>query len=459
MDHFMISAAGDVTEPDGYSPSMSMTLMTLTYGLSPEFRARVLSQMRGFLNFRMTQGETPRAVLEEPAAASVDRVCAYLRAIGVPVLPSKKPNREHEFELKVPEGKSTVHAGQIVATLRQFYQLAGSFKVGSRTSENPMEEPGWHEKDEDQRRESWNTRHPKRPYGWINAGLRFRTDKRKAYLPLIEDPTGCAEKMTLAVIKYQCPQTVIAICMVLEENGCRWREAAWANALGWSVLGFGDTCYTTNKFDSREHAKKIVLNPGVLSETIRNFESAPHPTDPKKTMMDHLRELSEAGDKEALRAIPLFPNSRGTFHQHRTFNGYWFRPAMEAWLNEDGSNGLLIHSDLSARRPTPHWYRHAEITRVLEQAVVGCEDYEEVLEVCKKVCRTFSLESDQARRYAACLLRRLAEEANMRRVAARRAGNEALRKGVNLQVAISRLEISEGERLLLSLPSRHKVPA
>lgn len=456
IGYFLISDLGDATEPDGYSVLLSAVLITLTLDLSNEYASRILSIMRSYLNFVRIPFEHPRSVLTETTDEAVERVKAFLLARKILALPSKKPNCEHEFELKVPRDRSTEHAQQIVTILRQFYQLCGSFHVGERTRENPIELPGWHEKLEEDRRESWFKRYPNRPYGWMNAGLRFRTMKRKTYLPLIEDPTGCAEKMTQAVIKYGCPETVLAICMVLEENGCRWREAAWVTAFGWSVLGFGEIVYTTNKFDDNEHAKKIVLNPEVLTDTIRRFEAMPHLSDKSLNMMDHLRELAKAGDEDALRAIPLFPNSRGGFHQHRTFNGHWFRPAMEAWVNDDGSLGLLIQSDISARRPTPHWYRHAEISRDLEIAVVGCKTDAEVLEVCKAVCRSFSLKTDQAKRYAAALMRRLADETQMRRIQQRRAENEARRKNVDLPIALDRLELSEGERLIMMLPSRHK---
>lgn len=456
IDHFLISDLGDATEPDGYSTRLSAVLMTMTLDLSNEYARRILSVMRAYLNFAHVPFENPRSVLTETADDAVERAKAFLKSKKIIALPSKKPNCEHEFELRVTNDKSTEHAQQIVTILRQFYQLCGSYKVAKRTRENPIELPGWHVKGEDERRESWFKRYPKRPYGWMNAGLRFRTSRRKTYLPLIEDPTGCAEKMTLAVIKYGCPQTVIAICMTLEENGCRWREAAWVTALGWSIRGFGEIVYTTNKFDDSEHAKKIVLNPEVLSDTIRRFEAMPHPKDKTRTMMDHLRDLAKAGDEDTLRAIPLFPNSRGGFHQHRTFNGHWFRPAMEAWVNEDGSNGLLIQSDISARRPTLHWYRHAEISRELEDAVVGCTTDADVLQVCKAVCRSFSLKTDQAKRYAAALMRRIADESQMRRIAKRRAENEARRRNVDVPIALDRLSLTEGERLIMMLPSRHK---
>jgi hypothetical protein len=459
MDHFLISDLGDVLEPDGYSPSLSAVIMTMTLNTSDDYSRRIIRLLRRYLNFVPDPLAGPRSVLEEPAAAAVGRVKAFFTSMKIAPLPSKKPNCEDEIELKVPEHKSTDHAQQIVGILRQLYQLSGSFKVGNRTAENPIELPGWHEKSEEDRRDSWSTRYPTRTYGWLNAGLRFRTAKRKSYLPLIEDPTGCAEKMTQAVIKYGCPATVIAICMVLEENGCRWREAAWANALGWSIKGFGEIVYTTNKFDDQEHAKKIFLNPEVLSGTIRRFEAMTHPKDKGKTMMDHLRELASAGDQDALRDIPLFPNSRGGFHQHRTFNGHWFRPAMEAWVNEDGSRGLLIQSDVSARRPTPHWYRHAEISRELEKAVVECTTDADVLEVCRAVCRSFSLKTDQATRYAAALMRRIADETQMRRIAQRRAENEARRKGVDVPIELGRLQVSESERLIMMLPARHKEAA
>ncbi|QYE36303.1 hypothetical protein KZX46_10450 [Polymorphobacter sp. PAMC 29334] len=452
--HFIISNVGDVIEPDGYSLALSSVLVAMTADVSIEYRSRILGFLRRYLNFEHLPGEHPRMVLEESADDAVERVKAYFLSTGVPVVPSRKPNCEHELDLRVPDGQSTVHAQQKVTILRQFHQLCGSLKVGGRTAENPIELPGWHQKSEEDRRESWRTRHGDTSYGWLNAGLRFKTSTRTAYLPLIENPSGCAEKMTLAMVKHGCPATIVAICHVLEENGCRWREAAWANALGWSLRGFGEIVHTTNKFEADEHAKKIMLAPDVLSDIIRRFEAQPHPKDGGRSMIDHLRELATAGDKAALRAIPLFPNSRGGFHQHRTFNGHWFRPAMEAWENEDGSRGLLIHSDVSARRPTPHWYRHAEITRELEQAVAECRTDAEILEACRSVCRSFSLKTDQASRYAAALMRRLANETQMRRIRERRAGNEARRRAVDLPIAVGRLELSEAERLLMLLPVR-----
>jgi len=459
IDHFLITDLGDVTEPDGYSPSLSAVVINMTHALSDEYALRVVGTVRKFLNFVHTASDTPRAVIEEAPVRGFERAKAFLLSMDIVCIPSKKANCEHELELKVPNGRSTVHAQSIVGILRQFYQLCGTYHVGNRTAENPIELPDWHLKGDDERRESWDRRHPQRKFAWIYAGLRFCTTKRRRYLPLIEDPTGCGEKMTRAAIAHGCPATVIAICMTLEENGCRWREAAWANALGWSIKGFGEIVYTTNKHDDDEHAKRIMLPPDVLSGVIERFQGQPHPRDGSRTMMDHIRELAAAGDKDRLRQFPLFPNSRGRFHQHRTFNGHWFAPAMKAWVNEDGSKGLLIFSDVSARRPTPHWYRHAEISRDLEEAIVSCETEADVLEVSKRVCRSFSLDTDQAKRYAAALMRRLADEDQMRRIARRRAANAARRAQVDLPIAVGRLEISEAELLISLMPARARVRA
>lgn len=458
FDHFFFTPDGDVYEPDGYSLAVSRAVTTLTVGSSPEYAARKLSVVRRYLN-RLEPGADPRGAIEESAEAAVDRIKGLLRDLGYHVVPCAKANREREFEILVPHDRSTAHAQQVVAILRQFHQLCGSYGVGSRTVENPVEMPGWHTKTEEARRESWCARFPKRPYGWMSAGLRFRPTQRKPYLPLIEDPAGCGQAMTRAVTAYGCPCSVIAICIVLEENGCRWREAAWVNALGWSIKGFGEIVFTTNKFDDGEHAKRIVLRPDVLSDAIRGFEGRPHPAEPGRTMMDHLRELVASGDRDALRAIPLFPNSRGTRHLHATFNGHWFRPAMEAWGNEDGSAGLLIFSDIGSRRPTPHWYRHAEITRQLEAELDGRRTEADILEMCRAVCRRFGLKTDQAKRYAASLMKRVAEEAQMRAVAGRRAELAAERAGVDIPPALPRQTLSEAERLMLALPARRTVTA
>ena len=456
MDHFFVSSEGDVTEPDGYSVDLSLAVISLISGVSAEYAGRIISTVRTYMNFRLTPDEAPRLFLDERSEEAVERIKAFFLSKNIAIAPSKKANHEHELELLVPADRSTVHSQQIVKILRAFYQLLGSHKVGQRTTENPLELPGWHLKSEEERRESWVSRYPKRPYGWIHAGLRFRTRKRKDYLPLIEDPTGCGQKMTEAVIRYGCPQSVIAICITLEENGCRWREAAWLNALGWSLSGFGENVYTTNKFDAGEHAKQVFLSPEVLSGLIDRFETTPHPTRKSSSMMDYLRELRGAGDNAALRKIPLFPNSRGNFQTHRTFNGHWFRPAMEAWENEDGSIGLMIQSDISARRPTPHWYRHAEISRELEKAIGQCKGDADITDVCRTVCRSFILKTDQAKRYAAALMRRITHETQLRRINERRATNEARRKGVDVPIAFDKLELSVADRLHLALPIRKR---
>lgn len=455
FDHFMIGPQGDCYEPDGYAVALSKTVVTLTVGCAAEYAARKINVIRGYLNFRSEPAEGPRRVLEEEdCEAGAERFTRFMRSRGYVVVPSAKANRREEREILVPEGKSTAYAQEIVGILRQFYQLAGSYNVGALGRANPIELPGWHLKDDDKRRASWSARYPSKAYGWLNAGLRFRVVNRRSYLPLIEDPTGCGEAMTKAVIAYGCPRTVIAICIVLQENGCRWREAAWLNALGWSILGFGATVFTTNKFDKSEHAKKVLLRPDVLSDTIRMFEARPHPTDPSKNLMDHLRELAAAGDHAALRRIPLFPNARGRRYAHRTFNGEWFRPAIEAWVNEDGSKGLLVFSDHGSRRPTPHWYRHAAITSVLEVETAGLDSLTAILEVCTAVCARFKLKTDQARRYAASLMDRLTEEAHQRDVLKRRAELAAQRATVDVVPALARQTISESEMLLLQMPAR-----
>jgi hypothetical protein len=374
-------------------------------------------------------------------------------------VPSKLAKHRHEFRLLVPEERSTVHAQEIVSILRHFYQLLGSFGVGARTDANPLELPGWHLLDERDRQRHWLSRHPSHPAGWGNAGLRFKVYKRKPYLPLIEDPAGCGAAMTEAMIAYKAPQTAIDICIVLQENGCRWREAAWATALGWSIRGFGERVLTTNKFDDREHAKTITLSPEVLSRLVRRFEQMPHPGRSDATMMDHLRELAKSDDQDALRRIVLFPNSRGARHKHSTFNGHWFSPAMVAWTNPDGSKGLRIQSDVSSRQPTPHWYRHAIISGAIELAVAGLRSEADILAASRRVCRGFSLKTNQADRYAAALMRRLADEEQMRFVAERRAAGEAHRRGSDLPVELPRQQISEPERLLLLLPSRTRALA
>lgn len=459
FEHFIILPAGDTLEPDGYSLALSKVNVTLTVGCSPEYAARKIGIVRRYLNRVHNKGEDPRRVLHEPVEEGAKRFAAFMGSLGYAAVPSKKANRRDEVEILVPEGKSTAYAQEIVGTFRQFYQLCGSFKVGDIGAANPIELPDWHLKLEDERRASWCARYPSKAYGWLNAGLRFRLPKRRQYLPLIEDPAGCGPAMTRAALAYGCPRTVISICIVLEENGCRWREAAWANALGWSIKGFGEIVFTTNKFDESEHAKKIVLRPDVVSDTIRMFESQPHPTDGSKTRMDHLRELAAVGDHAALRGIPLFPNARGRRYAHRTFNGEWFRPAMKDWVNEDGSQGLLIFSDVGSRRPTPHWYRHAAITLVLEKETEGVESELEILAICSAVCRRFKLKTDQAKRYAAALMNRLADEHQMRDVVTRRAEFAAQRGAIDIEPALPRQTLSDSERLLLQMPARHRVAA
>lgn len=457
--HFMFFPEGDVLEPDGYSPSASAVVTTLLIGQSPEFADRKLRLIDIFMNRPVEKGENPRSVLTEGFDARVTRVIRFLRFKGYGVVPSRKPNCADEFEILVPEGRSPDHARQIISILRQFYQLLGAYNVGNSTAANPLELPGWHLKSEEERRDSWCARYPDRKYAWMYAGLRFRPSTSKAYLPLIEDPTGCGQAMTKAVIAYGCPKNVIAICIVMQENGCRWREAAWLNALGWAKYGFSERVFTTNKTDPREHAKTLLLHPDVLSDLIRRFEETPHPHDPAKTMMDYLRERAAARDYNALRAIPLFPNSRGKKYKHRTFNGYWFRPAMEAWVNEDGTKGLLIFSDVGSRRPTPHWYRHASISHALEQKVAGLETLKEVLDVSKAVCATFDLKTDQAERYAAALMRRISAEQQMRRVLQNRIELADARAEVDIPAAIPALKVSAAERLFAQLPQRQREDA
>lgn len=452
--HYLILPRGDVLKPDGYSVGLSRAVMAQIVGLSPEYAARTVSVLKRYLNHKLVTGEDPERVENEPCEEATTRVTSFFVAQGIPVVPSKHAKHRDELRLMVPEDRSTAHAQQIVSILRQFYQLLGEYRIGARDAANPLELPGWHLVEARDRLRDWLARHPERPAGWLQGGLRFKVYKRKPYLPLIEDPTGCGRAMTLAVIAYGAPQSVVDVCLVLEENGCRWRETAWANALGWSIRGFGEQVFTTNKFDDEEHAKKITLPPDVLSRLIRRFEGMPHPVRPDATMMDYLQERAKVGDEDALRSVPLFVNSRGTRHKHSTFNGHWFRPAMAAWGNLDGSRGLKVQSDVSARQPTLHWYRHAVISGAIEAALEGSMSEAEILEVSRRVCRSFSLKTDQAKRYAAALMRRLADEEQMRRVAARREANEAKRRGCGVAVHLPRLELSESERLLRLLPQR-----
>lgn len=472
VPHFIISPQGDVLEPEGYSYGLSKVMMSQIQGLSREYAARTVGVVGRYLNRVHVAKEDPRSVLEEDESAAVERIKGFFAGEGIPVINSKLANRPHDLRLVVPEDRSTAHAQQMVAMLRQFYQLCGSLGVGRRTAANPLELPGWHLVDLGLRATEWRDYGSRKAMPLANQGLRFRVYRRKPYLPLLEDPADCARMMTAAVIAYRCPETVIDVCIVLQENGCRWREAAWTNALGWSSMDFGAAVLTTNKRDKRRLAKKLTLAPEVHSRIIRRFEAAPHPTDRGATMMDHLRERALAGDEVSLREIPLFPNSRGSFHQHSTFTQHWFNPAMAKAKNADGTVGLKIRSDVSQRQPTTHWYRHASITDeiLVETAPLREMEADELLDanrrldigkqikaICVGVCEGFGLKTDQSERYAAALMRQLAEERQMVVVARRRARGASQRGRSDLPIGVPRLALSEAETLLLQLPTRDRV--
>ena len=443
---YLISPPGDVVSlENGYRETMSLCLVDCLGSYAVSDRKRRLRFIREELNFELEPGEPEDAIFTEDCeGAGVRRAKAHLEALKLIVVSA--PGFDGDFHVENPKGCNNPISDRI-ATLRKFRETCAKHFLCPKA--NPWSITGWHDKRDTEKHDYWRRRHPKAKWGFVHAGGRFRTVNREIYPPLMEDPDQCGPTMTEAVRAYGAPVKVLQICMTMEVSGQRYSDVAFGDTLGWSGSGFGDWFWGRNKFERGNYQKPIILHPEVRERLIEEFDCRPHPTEEGRSLMDRVRELAERNDAAArseLASIPLFPSSRGTPFHYSTFNGHWFRPAME-------KGGVLIHSDQGTRRPTPGWYRHATYTAEMEEIYATTEHEEDIPGKCEELGKTFGHNSDQSGRYAPLIEKRRAIEKQFDQMERRKERQRAKREGFVLP-RDNKLEDPEADRLIANLPRR-----
>jgi hypothetical protein len=458
----VIKRLGDALrrEPDarGYDPDWSEVLALVLPDPRIESHSKVLRHARDFLNFVHGEDDRLDRINDEEDETAMARVDAFLASKGAIVKPpAKKGRRREERDVSVRKGRSTGTIEFIITVVRRIYRELMS--LGLRSKGNPCDVLGWHLMREGEQYAIWRRRHPKAVHGFDDAGLRFRIAARTVYPPLLHDPTNVGWRMTDALVQSGRPETVIDIGGVQEDNGCRWREAAHPNALGWAMEGFGPNTRTSNKHDKNRYGKTISIPPDPFANLMRRMTTAPHPDDPSRTRLDWLRERHAAGDRATLAKEPLFPSGPGRFWSSSGFNHH-FRKAMREYDNGDGTIGLMIHSDIGSRRPTPHWYRHAVISIEVERIYETYEKPADVRAAVDAMCERLGLKSDQSSRYAARIIKRRSEAMRNNDVERRRVEALAARQGVKLNPGTLRVAAgaSAAARQIAAFPAR-AVPA
>jgi hypothetical protein len=340
----IVTNRGSVLLVDGvHEPLTDMVQCLLAEGKEGQKREN-LRFMTRFLEFAAAHGSTALAFLRYDVENGVRLICEALKDIGLTV--KKKRDLSDVFEVSQTAGFPN-YRGRYTRIIRKIYAEAGERGLLAQ-EQSPAEVPGWHAMDADKRLR-YGQATIGNPYGRKYAGARFVVKGRQKHAGRRHNPEGVGEQMTEAFLKSEAPPALKMVTRVLEVETPRINELLPSDALGWSKGGFGPMIFVSNKWDDAPYSKAVGLTSDAHEYLLREFGSQPHPHASGLSLLDHLRELANDGDEDALRQFLLFAKPDGGRYSYSGYR-YWFEDAM-----------LSEQVNVSGWAPTPHFYRNCRM--------------------------------------------------------------------------------------------------
>jgi hypothetical protein len=379
--------------PGGEHRALTKVFKKVVSSAVPKRRKRQLRWLRRFLAFKFLPGENWNALLDEDDETAILRIEEALVAEGLDV---RSDNNDlvlgTRWVLPTEKSLSINYLAEYVHLIRRLYRELSRSKLRGPMSAADVD--GWHNMSSYKRQKLATQMFPDNKWAWRNAGGRFVVRKRRPSPPALEDPTGCAADMHEALEAANVPQEVLDINLIARVNGNRVMEGAELNGLGLAMRGFDfETAMARNKASGPDPVKRLTIPSAVGGRIEGRLIAAPHPTEPGRTLLDYLRERWLAGDKEALKTVPLIPSPR-------TGKAYGYT-GLHYYLQDAWEGKVLVHSEEGFRSATSQWNRHAAILSDVLDVFASETDDDRIAERMLEVSNTYHQKSDQTKRYAA----------------------------------------------------------
>lgn len=401
--HSLADSTAHVLGPDGWDDDLAGIVREALAGLSRSSeRGKYSLQMERFLCFEADPGERCDVLLDEDLGAARDRCSRFLQSLGCIVGPARgRRDKSRLVKLKTDVDGNPVGTGNMgdiqiaIRVMRDFYDAARNVRLF--TSYNPCEVDGW---EEGSARRIAAGKRGKNEQGHIGeeSGNQFRVDEHAWYPPLPHDPASCGRQAMLAVSRdvaasHSWPPGAVLLVKALVDGGARFEDTHVLTAADWAVGSrFGRGIIAPDKGSHGIRDKMLVISERLRQMLADSFDER-HRLDP--TIPDHasLHEKLAEGKLDELAKLPLFPNRAGSFFKYSNFNNDWFRPCM---IRQE----VVVQSSVGVRRVTPHWLRHAKVTKHVAGVFAMGGSREEIRKALSDLAEDFGWKKDMLERYA-----------------------------------------------------------
>lgn len=350
-------------------PDMTELIERLRREYSGQAARRYLKWGLAFINFEANPGEDPFAFIFESKELVRYRVTEWIEQ-ELRLTVTNNGFRDNHVERKKGDPTPIDERAKGLSAVRHIYEILRK-TMGLRSGENPLSVDGFDAMSTAERMREVRIRNPKAPRSAKYAGAQFVAIGRQWYPPVPFDPTHAFPTVQAGIDKIPAfPSAVSLQIEVMDLEGQRPSDTIRLMVGAWAAGGFGRILQAHSKGHGSALAKYLIL----AEDLVGKFEAAidaRHLADPDRPAtledvieraltgnpvfpsMDQLRALRQAGRKDILDLIPLFPSSLGAPYSYEGFM-WWFSRA---------TAGTTITTSQGPRKPTPVWLRRAKITR------------------------------------------------------------------------------------------------
>lgn len=357
----IVTDGGVVMLPDGPNEKHTRSLARLLAKSKKNQLREDFRFYRQYYEFVGSNPADPLAFERDGYEAGVARIKAALEAADLVV--TLQTNLSNSYDVTTRVGYPN-YLGRYPRRIRVLY--AQWIEDGLHPSpENPAEVPGWWKMGADARLLIANAT-IKNEYGREYAGMRFVVKGRQTHAGRPQNPAGVADEMTEAITTSDAPEVIKVLTTLYHDEASRVNSLLPASGLGWALADFGDTIFVRQKWGGEWPDLAVGITTYVRGWLLDRFASIPHPGDPSRTMMAHMRELLAAGNYDGLDRIVLFASDKTGDAYSRSGFRYWFQDAMIEGGVKAGS-----------WTPSPHFYRncrmHDTVTTIFRETKPGPE--------------------------------------------------------------------------------------
>ena len=309
--------------------------------------------VKWFARWLAQQTGDTEALINRPTSESRTEIESFLRQHGCLFARMKGPAHRDGMIKVTRKGQDTTEISIFLNAMLDFYEWL--IDHGLRSDTNPLM-VDLYKKQEIAERRKLDARRERGRTFFTFRGLRYEIHSGKAYRPKMQDPSQVRDAILVAGREMGWPQEVDLALSVMADSGCRIGELPLLTAWDWwEASRFNEGISAPNKSSGGERVKTLLVTEETARRLVDAFETRIDGYSSAKSM-HMLRKWAEKWDAEArLKKVLLFPKPDGKAMSEWSLRQTYFNRAARR------SNYQVPQLDGTAKRPTPHVFRHARI--------------------------------------------------------------------------------------------------